>query len=225
LEFVYVVRRSDLFDGQAAPHGFVPAGEAPDWRRRFLERGFFVERAVAEEEPAWKQVIPYNVVIHEDRVVLLRRGGRIQEARLRARLSIGVGGHVNPPDADGAGGRPALLDVASAREVREEIVTRGSHRVETLGYVNDDSNAVGSVHFGVVHAVRLDHPEVRVREADNLEGGLVAWEALRERFQEDRAQFETWSALLLESWLETGPPLAMTSPHDGDEDAAGSMGS
>ena len=56
MEFVWVVRRRDLFPS-FTPHGFVPLG-VEELEDRYLsvvrERGFFVERREAEVTPAWK---------------------------------------------------------------------------------------------------------------------------------------------------------------------------
>ena len=55
MEFVFVVKRSELFD-LSFPHGFVPrvAADPQDrvatWTRRIRERGFFVERRWAEKD-------------------------------------------------------------------------------------------------------------------------------------------------------------------------------
>ena len=52
MEFVYVVKRDDLFD-LSFPHGFVAArddGRVAQWSERIRERGFFVERRQAERD-------------------------------------------------------------------------------------------------------------------------------------------------------------------------------
>jgi predicted NUDIX family phosphoesterase len=211
LEFVYVVERHDLFD-LAFPHGFVArdAGGAV-YRERILEHGFFLEREAAERSSRWKQVIPYNLVTHGESVLLFRRGKRITESRLQERLSIGVGGHVNPEDAAGPGGRSGVLEAAAVRELHEEIEPDEGYAVETIGFVNDDSEPVGSVHFGVVNVVRLATPRALVRETENLRGGLVEWSDLLDRYRRRRGEFESWTSLLLDRILERGVPGVTTT--------------
>ena len=112
MEFVYVVKRYDLFD-LSFPHGFAGLDDGPDrrghsrqfatWTGRIREKGFFVERRWAEHDSSFKQVIPYTVVTHGDEVLLLKRLEQGGEARLHGKLSIGVGGHINPVDGDGNG--------------------------------------------------------------------------------------------------------------------------
>src|SRR5215210_5695763 len=59
---------------------------------------FFVLRADAEVSPQFRQVIPYVVVTHGNNIFTLRRTPKQSEARLHHKVSIGVGGHINPGD-------------------------------------------------------------------------------------------------------------------------------
>ena len=61
--------------------------------------GVFVDRSTAEADPAYKQIIPYAIVRHFDSCFLLERKGTQSEQRLHYKLSIGVGGHINPSGA------------------------------------------------------------------------------------------------------------------------------
>ena len=76
MEFVYVVKRQDLFDLHF-PQGFLAASAHGEEIARYLERmrkkGFFVERRHAEEDSSLKQVIPYAVMARGSEVLLLRR--------------------------------------------------------------------------------------------------------------------------------------------------------
>ena len=76
MEFVYVVKRFDLFE-RACPHGLlVPdAAGMEGLLGRIRSRGFFVERRPAEPDASMKQVIPYCVVTRGDEVFLTRRVG------------------------------------------------------------------------------------------------------------------------------------------------------
>src|SRR5688572_9668213 len=101
MEFVFVVERARLFD-LSYPHGFVPAAAdrdaAADRIARIRRHGFFVERRAAEQNSAWKQIIPYVVVRRGESILLLERKKKQGEVRLHGKLSIGVGGHINPVD-------------------------------------------------------------------------------------------------------------------------------
>jgi len=203
MEFVYVVKRSELFD-LSAPHGFVAGGSedgrVETWTERIRQRGFFLERRWAERDAAFKQIIPYTLVTCADRVLLLRRLVRGGEARLHGKLSVGVGGHINPVDggeAD-AGGGADLLAAGCRRELEEELAIGSPYELTTVGVINDDATDVGAVHFGLVNVARCERPEVSIRETDALEGQFVSRVELAETVAAERHRFETWSALILD---------------------------
>lgn len=209
MEFVFVVPREKLFP-EHYPHGVVFFGEGLDEARvraTWCEHGFFVERAYAERTPSLKQVIPYTVVTRGGEVLLLTRTKRGGDARLHDKLSIGVGGHVEPHDLPEHGSLPGSspkdsrgrdpVPNATRREVlEEELAVEGSWTLTTVGLLNDDSNAVGAVHVGLVQVLEVEGA-VQVRELDTLQGSFVTPEELRERLATG-ANFETWSSLLIE---------------------------
>jgi predicted NUDIX family phosphoesterase len=193
MEFVFVVKRYDLFD-LAFPHGFRRPWEVPleEWIERIRERGFFVERRHAETDSSLKQIIPYCVVMRGSSIFLMRRRSKGGESRLFNLHSIGVGGHINPVDTEADPIRTGLT-----REIEEELVVEGRWTPEPLGVINDESQPVGSVHFGLVYAVRVDGT-VRVRETDQLEGNWAEAKELLGMLEADRDSFESWSALILD---------------------------
>ena len=58
-------------------------------------------RSEVEEDPGFKQIIPYVVFRSGDGVFCYTRGKSQGEARLHRLRSLGVGGHVSEEDADG----------------------------------------------------------------------------------------------------------------------------
>jgi predicted NUDIX family phosphoesterase len=217
MEFVFVVPRGDLFP-ECYPHGLTPFGAGID-RETFegtaLDRGFFVERAYAERTPSLKQVIPYAIVCVDESVLLVRRLNAGGEARLHDKLSIGIGGHINPVDAadspaalGAAGTTSNIFTAATAREIGEELTIDGDFTVRAVGVLNDDSNAVGAVHVGLVQVVQV-RGSVAIRETDQLEGRLVPPSELQ-RLAADGANFESWSHLLVEALDELVPHSTIT---------------
>src|SRR2546423_3628300 len=65
-----------------------------------LSRGnnFFLSRSKAETDPTHKQIIPYVLVAHADKVLHYVRGKKAGEQRLVAQGSIGIGRHLNDMD-------------------------------------------------------------------------------------------------------------------------------
>jgi predicted NUDIX family phosphoesterase len=193
MEFVLVVPRARLFD-ERYPHGFEPfaAGDRERVLARIREHGYFVERRHAERDPMLKQVIPYALFEREGAIFLMRRLGKGGEARLHGKLSVGVGGHVNPID-----GAEDALDAGLRREVEEEVAVQGAWQATPVGILNDDATAVGAVHFGLVYRVRVQGL-VEVREKDALEGEFTPRDEVLRLLRDERPRFETWSALLLD---------------------------
>lgn len=206
MEFVFVVPRGDLFP-ECYPHGLTPFGAGVNreaFERTALERGFFVERRYAEATPSLKQIIPYAMVCVDEQVLQVRRLSTGGEERLHDKLSIGIGGHVNPVDA-GSSERipPDLFKAATAREIGEELTIEGNYTVRAVGILNDDSDPVGAVHVGLVQVVQV-RGSVAIRERDQLEGSLVAPSELRQ-LAASGANFESWSRLLVDAIDELLP--------------------
>ena len=55
-------------------------------------------RSRAEEDPAFKQIIPYAVFTSGEKILHYVRGAKSGEKRLVSKGSIGVGGHINDHD-------------------------------------------------------------------------------------------------------------------------------
>jgi len=198
LEFVLVVPRDEVFEG-FYPQGLSLEGEVDTkgLLARARERSFFIERRKAETDPGLKQLIPYCLVLHPNSrsIFLMKRLPAQGEARLHGKLSVGVGGHINPPDQEG--GRDPI-EGGLRRELEEEVVLQGEERVDFLGILNDDSNPVGAVHLGLVHVLILGPSgTVRVRETHAIEGSLQPLEEVRQMWQ-NPGGFETWSEAVLE---------------------------
>ena len=191
-ERVLVLPRGDV-PGGCEFSGVRRSGEGvlEEMRRAIRDHGRFLERATAEVDPAYKQLIPYVVVVDDDRVFAMRRTRAGGDERLHDRVSIGVGGHLNEVDA-GRDPIRAGLD----REWREELAVEWQPDYELIGLLNDDSNPVGSVHLGVVFEVRAAGRRVDVREHDKLSGSFEPWGWVRER----RASLESWSQMVADTY-------------------------
>jgi predicted NUDIX family phosphoesterase len=203
MEFVFVAPREALFPA-CLPQGFQrfrTHEEGAEFLGRLAEHGFFVERARAERTPQWKQPIPYCVIASDERILLLKRRAKGGEARLHDKLSIGVGGHVNPVDR-AEGGEAELLWSAARRELAEELDVRSECDLRLVGFLNDDSNPVGAVHVGLVFTARTSGA-VHIREKDVLEGALVDGEELL-ALAARGGNLETWSRILIAHLDELG---------------------
>jgi predicted NUDIX family phosphoesterase len=155
--------------------------------------GRFLDRPTAEQDPTFKQLIPYVVVRHAERVFLMERTDAGGDPRLHRKASIGVGGHLNPVDE----GEDPLM-VGLRREWAEELVADWDPRFHLVGLLNDDSNPVGSVHLGVVFTVETDGRPLDVREHEKLTGRMASPEEVLAAWD----RLETWSQLVAADLLE-----------------------
>ena len=120
-------------------------------------------RSEVENDPGFKQIIPYVVFRCAGAVFCYTRGKSQGEARLHRLRSLGVGGHVSEEDAQGGKSLDAY-ESAMRREIDEEVEVASPGRISRVGLINDDSTPVGQVHLGVVHLFELERPHVTARE-------------------------------------------------------------
>ncbi|MDR2924149.1 MAG: NUDIX domain-containing protein [Treponema sp.] len=110
----------------------------------------WVERSEAETNSAYKQIIPYIVVLQNSgRILCYPRHGA--ESRLHGFYSCGLGGHIDLDDA-----RDTFEKTVSAcltRELKEELANFREDGVELVyrGIINETESAVGQVHLGLVY--------------------------------------------------------------------------
>lgn len=160
-------------------------------------------RGEMEQDPSFKQLIPYVVFRHLDAagaisVFQYTRGGGMGEARLHAKRSVGVGGHISIEDAAALNGTDAAShhDVyreGMLRELAEEVIIDSPYRQRCVGLINDDETPVGQVHLGVVHICDVDQPLVRNRETDVLEAGFRPVSEILANLD----RFESWSQIVI----------------------------
>ena len=157
----------------------------------------FQPRGAMEVDPSFKQLIPYVLIESTDQdgevhLFAYTRGGGGGEARLHAKRSVGIGGHISAEDAEGDGDP---YTVGMQRELTEEIKLDSQYDEQRVGLIYDPSTEVGKVHLGVVHLFKLENPRVRSNEDDLADGGFVSISKLKK----DRDRLETWSQLAIDA--------------------------
>ncbi len=158
-------------------------------------------RGEMEQDPSFKQLIPYVLFRHVDaagtpRLFQYKRGGGQGEARLHAKRSVGIGGHISTLDEEKLGDAGSKHDVyreGMRRELDEEVTIDTEYTNELVGLINDDETPVGQVHLGMVHLYDVKSPNVKPREADILDAGFEPIEELQSQLD----QFESWSQIVV----------------------------
>ena len=136
----------------------------------------YLPRREVEQDPSFKQLIPYVIFRHTDpqvvRAYFNTRGARAWAkggcTRSGAWASAGI---FRLCDAD-AGPSIHPYEEGMRRELDEEVQIDTPYSARCVGLINDDQTEVGRVHLGVVHLFDVERPAVRPRETDLLETGF-----------------------------------------------------
>jgi predicted NUDIX family phosphoesterase len=159
-----------------------------------------LSRRDCENDPTHKHLIPYVIITSElNDIFVVRRTEKQSEKRLHNKCSVGIGGHVGPRNR--LHNIKEEIYVGMLRELKEELT--GMDNVgesfdftsRLIGFVNDDSNDVGSVHFGLVYELLVDPNRmhsIQVKETENMVGEWMNFhDALKV------PNYETWSEMIL----------------------------
>jgi predicted NUDIX family phosphoesterase len=151
----------------------------------------YMQRKEIETNPEYKQLIPYAILHCGSDVFVYRRGKLMAEKRLHGNYSLGVGGHISISD-------PTLFGTTYSeglkREVNEEVAIESQYTQKVAALLNDDSNDVGKVHFGVIHTFALEKPLVRPKEKSINETRFFKPGELQKEIE----GFENWSKICIE---------------------------
>jgi predicted NUDIX family phosphoesterase len=167
------------------------------------------DRDEVEHDDTYKQVIPYLLVRCGEKWFLTHRTRKQVEARLHDKISLGVGGHVNPEDGEPEGNERLFADDyiggCAERELNEELeIEADLHAIDLkmIGYVNDDSTDVSRHHVGLIFEVTVpDEDAVAIREKENMTGAFAS----REQIEAAIPMMENWSALIAEEYVSAAP--------------------
>lgn len=152
----------------------------------------YLNRSAAELDKRYKQLIPYVLILCNDRILRYRRGKGGQETRLHGLFSVGIGGHISDED-NGLFSNHGYHE-GMGRELFEEVGIKAENEA-AVAVINDDSTEVGYVHFGVVHVMHVATEEVVGRRSGILAPEFVSIsEALK-----DPSAYESWSRFCLEN--------------------------
>lgn len=185
-ELILVVKRSELFKTTPAWHGL--NNQAMDaFLTTISEKKEFLPRSLMEEDPTYKQIIPYLVFKHENKYFVMQRRSTTSEQRLKNKFSLGIGGHIRQEDITDN----SIFNWAR-REFDEEVSYKGNLEIQTLGILNDDSNDVGKVHIGLVLLLNGDSANISVK-SELKSGELKTFTECKNMAE----SLESWSQLIL----------------------------
>src|SRR5689334_6274293 len=80
----------------------------------------YLNRSDAEQDKRYKQLIPYVLILCNDKILRYCRGKRGGETRLHGLYSVGIGGHISEED-HGLFSKAAGYQEGMRRELMEEV--------------------------------------------------------------------------------------------------------
>jgi len=192
-----VVDRSKLFRNDAF-NGFVRHGEK-DYEKRILENFYYIKRGLAEKDPSKKQPIGYAIIVNkkEKNMFVYQRSPSNKahgDERLQNKWSCGVGGHIEIVDEKSE--NPIVESML--REINEEVGFLGDAEAKVLGYINDESNDVGRVHFGILYLIETDK-DVTPKSEELKTGKMMRINDVESIFSSNDFDVEEWSRIALEA--------------------------
>jgi predicted NUDIX family phosphoesterase len=154
------------------------------------ENNLFKQRKYVENEPSFKQLIPYVVLKYKDTYLTYQRGKMQSEKRLFGNYSLGIGGHISVFDDNmfNSSYYEGLI-----REVNEELQINCKYTDKLIGMINDDSNDVGRVHFGIIHMFELENSNIKAKEKSINNISFMGKEMLLKHYD----LFENWSKIFI----------------------------
>jgi predicted NUDIX family phosphoesterase len=183
--------------------------------KRIVQNGLFLRRSELEEDPSFKQIIPYAIISNKEpeprlrgklrgvrqsqSFYLFRRTSEQTEKRLHNKFSLGVGGHMNPDDFMESN-EQYLIDQLK-RELFEEVKLLNGcliEDIEFIGFINDDTIPVGSVHIGLLYNIHVSNKEVYINETDKMTADWIGKSNLAEFYE----GMETWTKIIFDFYIK-----------------------
>jgi predicted NUDIX family phosphoesterase len=210
-EIIVVVNRKKLFNNEElAFQGSTSDKEVVnaimlnmDKHYRSMRRGGIKEANTPKANNAelnfdYKQPIPYIVIRRGNQYFVTERLQGGGESRLHGKLSMGIGGHMNPLEYEYYSINKVILE-NTIRELNEEIsiTGNGEYNIETVGLINDDLDDVGRVHIGILGFLVLEEgTEVTVKEKEQLAGHWYTLDQLKS--EEVYSRLENWGKIVVD---------------------------
>ena len=198
---VLVIPRAAMDEVLGEFQGFKPVADESLIRQLIATaKPFYMDRPQAENDPTYKQIIPYVTYrVGSDtgpELFSYARTKKGEESRLHDKLSIGIGGHINPTDEPGEVPDAFwAFQQAMIREAAEEVdVNTSTISSSILGLINEDETEVGRVHLGVSYLIHLARPLVTLKEDTAREGRFRNFKLL----EENRPRFEKWTGFVFD---------------------------
>jgi predicted NUDIX family phosphoesterase len=167
--------------------------------KRIVQNGLFLKRSELEDDPSFKQIIPYAIISDKDSYYLFTRTSGQREKRLHNKYTLGAGGHMNPGDSIESEEQYFIEELK--RELFEEVRLQNGcliDDIEFIGFINDDTIPVGRVHIGLLYNIHVSNKEVYIKETDKMTAVWIAKSDLAEFYE----GMETWTKIAFDFYIK-----------------------
>ena len=167
--------------------------------KRIIQNGLFRKRSELEENPSFKQIIPYAIISNKESYCLFKRTSNQTEKRLHNKFSLGVGGHMNPSNSKES--KEQYLINELKRELFEEVKLLNGcliEDIEFIGFINDDTISVGSVHIGLFYNIHVSNKDVVINETDKMTADWIDKPDLAEFYE----GMEMWTKITFDYYIK-----------------------
>jgi len=168
--------------------------------KSIVQNGLFRKRSELEEDPSYKQIIPYAVISNKDSIYLFKRSSGQREKRLHNKFTLGAGGHMNPGKSE-VSEEQYLIDELKRELFEEARLLNGCQieNIEFLGFINDDTIPVGRSHIGLLYNICVSGKEVYVNETEKMTAEWIDKSSLAEYYE----GMETWSKIIFDFFISS----------------------
>jgi len=166
--------------------------------QRFLSRysTSITQKIPAEQDKSYKQAIAYVILVYNNQIFIYERPpkGVTSEERYASKLSIGLGGHIEPHDHNPS---ISVIDSSLQREIKEEIgLNPEDYDLHHIGYINDEADEIGLVHFGLIYLAKVKKNELKIEQKELVKSWFIDPDKLKN--QEIYGRLEGWSKILVD---------------------------
>jgi len=170
-----------------------------DLLTRIVQNGLFRKRNELEDDPSFKQIIPYAIISNKESYYLFKRTSGQREKRLHNKYSLGVGGHMNPGSSSDS--KEQYLIGELKRELFEEVKLLNGciiEDIEFIGFINDDTISVGRAHIGLLYNIHVSNKDVYINEPDKMTAEWIEKPGLDEFYE----GMETWTKITYNYYIK-----------------------
>lgn len=164
-----------------------------------MRSGRYIHRYCAEGNVSMQQIIPC-IVIYDENNNYLTTKRLAGDERLRDKLSIIIGGHMNPVDGYGSesiqncllrelGEETNLLDICNETPLSIKEIAK------TIAYIRDLKSTTPD-HVGIVYFLKISNntkKKLKIKETDTLKAQWMTPDELGDNY----ISFESWGQMII----------------------------